>query len=627
MLDDEDWGFGEFQSAPGGEPGPSTDDGRSDPSWSQPRRGMKGIGSEDALQPGMEVLYLGRDGGELPAQVVSVDRSVLPYSYGILLGGNYRETEASRLRVAGDGAGSQEVYPQTLIPSGLSHGGVEGWCSPEAAVELRTESADFSFGEWTGLEVSTVLVPTEATAMHAGALDAMGPPSAPVAAANHDWSEPLPEDLFGGAAVDEAEAASRELDPLRTDLASDTLQVEPRGFDPRVDSSWPESGAARPSVTSAEHPLPQAAPREEEHPASTPPPACAEAPASDAPVAPWQPLVRDAELGQESAPPVPHPPDADWGAADAWVAWVSPDPESAEEGPEPGCRETRHPFEPTTPPLEASHASPTAEDAGRGREQGLKPTQSLGAAVVATASDSLGAQAEDGTASPRPVHEEIGRPYFPAEQDQVMTAPTAPPALSRETGTQPRVAEYGVAWCELLQACAQLLSEAAPALASLSAPGVALAAELEARWRRQLAALGRVYCASRLVAAAASHHRLLGLVQGMQAADAACRAAWGGEGAGLGGAVTLADPDFAASLSDVCNLPHRLAGCDAEELATGLEWSAGLEGWTLLPARLMPASLRQNELALGMAQDPRPCLVLLTNLWGYHVSRELPLLD
>lgn len=120
-------------------------------------------------------------------QVVSVDRSVLPYSYGILLGGNYRETEASRLRVAGDGAGNQEVYPQTLIPSGLSHGGVERCCSPEAAVELRTESADFSFGEWTGLEVSTVLVPTEATAMHTGALDAMGPPSAPVAAANHDW--------------------------------------------------------------------------------------------------------------------------------------------------------------------------------------------------------------------------------------------------------------------------------------------------------------------------------------------------------------------------------------------------------------------------------------------------------
>lgn len=119
--------------------------------------------------------------------MVSVDRSVLPYSYGILLGGNYRETEASRLRVAGDGAGNQEVYPQTLIPSGLSHGGVERCCSPEAAVELRTESADFSFGEWTGLEVSTVLVPTEATAMHTGALDAMGPPSAPVAAANHDW--------------------------------------------------------------------------------------------------------------------------------------------------------------------------------------------------------------------------------------------------------------------------------------------------------------------------------------------------------------------------------------------------------------------------------------------------------
>lgn len=119
--------------------------------------------------------------------MVSVDRSVLPYSYGILLGGNYRETEASRLRVAGDGAGSQEVYPQTLIPSGLSHGGVERCCSPEAAVELRTESADSSFGEWTGLEVSTVLVPTEASDMHAGALDAMGPPSAPVAAANHDW--------------------------------------------------------------------------------------------------------------------------------------------------------------------------------------------------------------------------------------------------------------------------------------------------------------------------------------------------------------------------------------------------------------------------------------------------------
>lgn len=46
---------------------------------------------------GQLVLYRTRDGAWVEAKVVHVDYSVLPFSYGIEIDGNYRETEATRL--------------------------------------------------------------------------------------------------------------------------------------------------------------------------------------------------------------------------------------------------------------------------------------------------------------------------------------------------------------------------------------------------------------------------------------------------------------------------------------------------------------------------------------------------
>lgn len=44
------------------------------------------------------VLYRTREGPLVLVKVVAVDRSIAPPSYGIEIQGNYRETEASRLR-------------------------------------------------------------------------------------------------------------------------------------------------------------------------------------------------------------------------------------------------------------------------------------------------------------------------------------------------------------------------------------------------------------------------------------------------------------------------------------------------------------------------------------------------
>lgn len=55
-------------------------------------------------------------------QIAAIDYSVLPPSIGIEIGGNYRETEATRLQplsLSGDGAGGQQQEAEAV--QGLGH--------------------------------------------------------------------------------------------------------------------------------------------------------------------------------------------------------------------------------------------------------------------------------------------------------------------------------------------------------------------------------------------------------------------------------------------------------------------------------------------------------------------------
>jgi hypothetical protein len=59
-------------------------------------------GGIESLQKGDAVLYCHPNGSTQTAKLVSIDRSIIPPSYGVEMdGGTYRETEGSRLRVVG----------------------------------------------------------------------------------------------------------------------------------------------------------------------------------------------------------------------------------------------------------------------------------------------------------------------------------------------------------------------------------------------------------------------------------------------------------------------------------------------------------------------------------------------
>jgi hypothetical protein len=74
---------------------------------------------------GESVLYRTREGPWVPAVVAAVDKSVVPWSYGIELNGGYRETEGDRLGRAGAG-GLESV--------------VEGLGHHDAATEEREQA-------------------------------------------------------------------------------------------------------------------------------------------------------------------------------------------------------------------------------------------------------------------------------------------------------------------------------------------------------------------------------------------------------------------------------------------------------------------------------------------------------
>ncbi|KAI3427299.1 hypothetical protein D9Q98_010218, partial [Chlorella vulgaris] len=71
---------------------------------------------------GQMVKYRQRDGTWAEAKIAAIDYSVLPPSIGIEIGGNYRETEATRLQplsLSGDGAGGQQQEAEAV--QGLGH--------------------------------------------------------------------------------------------------------------------------------------------------------------------------------------------------------------------------------------------------------------------------------------------------------------------------------------------------------------------------------------------------------------------------------------------------------------------------------------------------------------------------
>lgn len=72
-------------------------------------------GGIESLQKGDAVLYCHPNGTTQPAKLVSIDRSIIPPSYGIEMeGGRYRETEGRRLRVVGgiEGLGHHDAQTE-----------------------------------------------------------------------------------------------------------------------------------------------------------------------------------------------------------------------------------------------------------------------------------------------------------------------------------------------------------------------------------------------------------------------------------------------------------------------------------------------------------------------------------
>ncbi|KAL0038850.1 hypothetical protein WJX79_010660 [Trebouxia sp. C0005] len=88
---------------------------------------------------GDTVWYRQRDGTDVPAKVVAVDMAVYPPSYGVMIGDNIRETEASRLRTRGS-----VTTPQ---PSGLFQPSLPNKQTPE--LKLEGTSSGASFGDFT----------------------------------------------------------------------------------------------------------------------------------------------------------------------------------------------------------------------------------------------------------------------------------------------------------------------------------------------------------------------------------------------------------------------------------------------------------------------------------------------
>ncbi len=72
--------------------------------------------SEAHLCKGANVWYRQRDGSWTSARIVSVDESIRPFSYGVEVGGAYRETEAHRLRARAPG----EAPPAPVLSPSVS---------------------------------------------------------------------------------------------------------------------------------------------------------------------------------------------------------------------------------------------------------------------------------------------------------------------------------------------------------------------------------------------------------------------------------------------------------------------------------------------------------------------------
>ncbi|KAL0024892.1 hypothetical protein WJX77_000588 [Trebouxia sp. C0004] len=133
---------------------------------------------------GDTVWYRQRDGTDVPAKVVAVDMAVYPPSYGVMIGDNIRETEASRLRIRGSVTPQQplEKY-QPSLPDKQT---------PE--LDRQGTSSGASFGDFTDA-ADTFALPHADHVSTIGSSQVQTSQQHVVAAA--DRSAPLSLSLFG----------------------------------------------------------------------------------------------------------------------------------------------------------------------------------------------------------------------------------------------------------------------------------------------------------------------------------------------------------------------------------------------------------------------------------------------
>ncbi|KAK2079427.1 hypothetical protein QBZ16_003119 [Prototheca wickerhamii] len=168
---------------------------------------------EPAFKPGEEVLYRARDGSQQPAKLVSVDRSVVPFSYGIMLDGNYRETELDRLAPK---SGAAPTTPDLPVESVKSLPPVSSLAATEASEASLPAEGSSDFGDWAD----------------APAVLAMPPP----VALKPDWLKPdkvadlaFPAATLPDLLIDADAASDEQAIPDDEEDAAEEVEEEPAG--------------------------------------------------------------------------------------------------------------------------------------------------------------------------------------------------------------------------------------------------------------------------------------------------------------------------------------------------------------------------------------------------------------
>ncbi|PSC70572.1 hypothetical protein C2E20_5957 [Micractinium conductrix] len=562
------------------------------------------------------VWYLdGRTGAWLEAQVVHVDLSIQPPSYGIELpGGSFRETEQHRLRPCVRGGAAPQSAAAAAAPTANGHAGSAPVAVPAAVA-------------WPAAVDPPSAAPKTAAGAAAAAASVEGDEFGEFAAPEASSTEPAAQLMPAARA---APAAEEDYDDFCSFQAA--------------------GGPPPPSAAPAAAPLP---------PAVAARTAAAASPARSL---------------QAAAPPLPRPLSEVDEAAVSGTAAIPGRPRAQQQqqqqqdegdfGDFEAAGALQAPLEHQWPTGVATGPPPAAVPAGVRRNAPL-PLGLFGEedAEEAAAAPTLGPAHWQPQQAAQPVQATAAAPALSMTQQQQGWAPLAAPEAGA-VGSEV-VSEYAVAWARLLEAAAQQLKQTAKVWAEAGQQGCWRELRALPAAQQHLAACGQLYCCAAVVRLAAQQLGLFTLVAELQEGWAQAEAAWrsmpqhatsSGQGAqeeqrpaaDTEGAAEAPEEDLqppfreavfaaahawaaaaggeAAEQSDavapgeaalpllraVAAAPAALEALSLDEFPRMLAWSEGLCGLTLLPLSLYEDVA---PVAPWPGLEGRPCLVPLAALF------------